>query len=158
MVTLSAGERVAPRWDDLGVGIFSVSTGVPGLVSRTEGRADGTPMAPPLAVPSVGYETAAGISVGLAGFAQEDRGQFRSPGLAHRLDAMRADWAATDRQRLERLSRDDLLHRAVDTVLPEPTTVRAGHLQFGGGAVNAVKQRNPFAILSEFPVLFWLSF
>lgn len=158
VVSVSAGERVAPRWDDLSVGIFSVTDSPSGLVGRAEARATAVTTELPPMVASVGYETATGFSVGLEGAGPEDRGQFGSPGLARRLDALRSDWAASDRQRLERLNRDGLWHRAADTVLPEPTAVRAGRFQFGGGAVNAVKQRNPFALLSEFPVLFWLSF
>ncbi len=160
MVNALAGERVPAGWDNFGVGIFGTADGLPGRAPLTEGRLSETDISAPTPVSTVivELEPAAGTG-GLLGFDFDfdDYAPAGSPGLAGRLDALRADWAATDR-RLEKASRDGVWHRVVEKAFPEPTVLRSGRLQFGGGAASAVKQRNPFALIQEYPFLFWLSF
>ena len=159
VMTAFAGESVGASWDNFGVGIFGTAGGSPGPMTQTEGRLSENDIATPTLVSNVtvSYEAPAVGRGGLLDFEFGDRTPAGSPGLASRLDALRADWVATDR-RLEKASRDGVWHRVVEKVFPEPTVLRSGRLQFGGGAVSAVKQRNPFALIQEYPFFIWLSF
>ena len=80
-----------------------------------------------------------------------------SPTLVRQTERLRADWAAQDARRLERVRlQDGAWNRAVNTVFPEPEVFRLGHTEMSGGLINAIKRRNPFCLLN--PVFFSFSF